>query len=183
MPRDPKYDILFEPIRIGPKTMRNRFYQTPHCSGLGGEFPGAQAGLRGMKAEGGWGVRQHRVLLDPPRERRPALDSLPRLWDETDVRNLGLMTEQGARARLAGRGRAPLRRRQPHGRRDALAEPGVSQVSSEAFWMRCCYEMDRRRHPRAAGVLRRGGAAGTARRLRRDRSCTAQRRARSRSSS
>lgn len=24
--RDPRYDILFEPIRIGPKVMRNRFY-------------------------------------------------------------------------------------------------------------------------------------------------------------
>ena len=29
MARDPKYDILFEPIRIGPKTMKNRFYQAP----------------------------------------------------------------------------------------------------------------------------------------------------------
>ena len=36
--RDPKYDILFEPIRVGPKTMRNRFYQAPHCSGLGLAF-------------------------------------------------------------------------------------------------------------------------------------------------
>jgi hypothetical protein len=33
--RDPKYDILFEPVQIGPKTMRNLFYQAPHCSGLG----------------------------------------------------------------------------------------------------------------------------------------------------
>ena len=31
MSRDPKYDVLFEPVRIGPKVMRNRFYQTPHC--------------------------------------------------------------------------------------------------------------------------------------------------------
>ena len=38
MARDPRYDILFEPVRIGPKTMRNRFYQTPHCSGLGSAF-------------------------------------------------------------------------------------------------------------------------------------------------
>jgi len=53
MPRDPKYDILFEPIRIGPKTMKNRFYQTPHCTGFGSTYPGAQAHFRGMKAEGG----------------------------------------------------------------------------------------------------------------------------------
>jgi dimethylamine/trimethylamine dehydrogenase len=33
MPRDPKYDCLFEPIKIGSKTMKNRFYQVPHCTG------------------------------------------------------------------------------------------------------------------------------------------------------
>ena len=42
--RDPRHDILFEPIRIGPKTMRNRFYQTPHADGLNSQFPGAEAG-------------------------------------------------------------------------------------------------------------------------------------------
>ena len=39
MARDPKYDILFEPIQIGPKTMKNRFYQIPHCNGFGSEKP------------------------------------------------------------------------------------------------------------------------------------------------
>ena len=34
MPRDPKYDVLFEPVRIGPKVMRNRFYQTPALLGV-----------------------------------------------------------------------------------------------------------------------------------------------------
>lgn len=29
MPRDPKYDILFEPVTIGPVTAKNRFYQVP----------------------------------------------------------------------------------------------------------------------------------------------------------
>src|SRR5581483_12138648 len=50
MARDPKYDILFEPIQIGPKTLRNRFYQVPHCIGAGSEKPGMQAYHRGMKA-------------------------------------------------------------------------------------------------------------------------------------
>ena len=54
MSRDPRHDILFEPVRIGPKTLRNRFYQTPHCTGFGSDLPGAQAHLRAMKAEGGW---------------------------------------------------------------------------------------------------------------------------------
>ena len=42
MARDPKHDILFEPIQIGPKTMKNRFYQIPHCNGFGSEKPSAR---------------------------------------------------------------------------------------------------------------------------------------------
>ena len=49
----PEHDILFEPIQIGPKTMRNRFYQIPHCNGFGSEKPVSQAHFRAMKAEGG----------------------------------------------------------------------------------------------------------------------------------
>ena len=56
MPRDPRYDILFEPVRIGPVTAKNRFYQVPHCNGMGTEMPLALAGMRAMKAEGGWAV-------------------------------------------------------------------------------------------------------------------------------
>ena len=56
MARDPKHDVLFEPVRIGPKKLRNRFWQTSHCAGPGSERPGAQAHFRGMKAEGGWGA-------------------------------------------------------------------------------------------------------------------------------
>ena len=53
---DPTHAILFEPVRIGPVTAPNRFYQTPHATGLGWQRPQAGAALRGMKAEGGWGV-------------------------------------------------------------------------------------------------------------------------------
>jgi dimethylamine/trimethylamine dehydrogenase len=56
MPRDAHYDILFEPVRIGPVTAKNRFYQVPHCTGLGWLRPRMSAELRAMKAEGGWGV-------------------------------------------------------------------------------------------------------------------------------
>jgi dimethylamine/trimethylamine dehydrogenase len=28
--RDPRYDILFTPIQIGPVTAKNRFFQVPH---------------------------------------------------------------------------------------------------------------------------------------------------------
>ena len=56
MARDPKHDILFEPIQIGPKTLKNRFYQVPHCNGFGSEKPFSQAYFRALKAEGGWGA-------------------------------------------------------------------------------------------------------------------------------
>ena len=54
--RDPRYDILFEPVQIGPVTARNRFYQVPHCNGMGYRDPSGEAYMRRIKAEGGWGV-------------------------------------------------------------------------------------------------------------------------------
>ena len=56
MASESKHDILFEPVKIGPKTAPNRFFQVPHCNGAGSERPGAQAAFRAMKAEGGWGT-------------------------------------------------------------------------------------------------------------------------------
>ena len=35
MTRVSRYDVLFEPVRIGPVTAKNRFYQVPHCTGMG----------------------------------------------------------------------------------------------------------------------------------------------------
>ena len=54
--RNPQHDVLFEPVDIGPVRAKNRFYQVPHCTGLGWLRPKMAAALRGMKAEGGWGV-------------------------------------------------------------------------------------------------------------------------------
>jgi len=56
MTRDPRYDVLFEPVRIGPVQAPNRFYQVPHCNGMGFLRPRMVAEMRGIKAEGGWGV-------------------------------------------------------------------------------------------------------------------------------
>ena len=56
MGRNPRYDILFEPVRIGPLTARNRFYQVPHCTGMGFDLPHSVSRLREIKAEGGWAV-------------------------------------------------------------------------------------------------------------------------------
>ncbi|MGY9012998.1 MAG: hypothetical protein ACKVLN_12615 [Rhodobacterales bacterium] len=52
---DPHFDILFEPVKIGPVTAPNSFYQVPHCNGIGHQFPSSVAEMRGIKAEGGWG--------------------------------------------------------------------------------------------------------------------------------
>ncbi|WP_172653032.1 oxidoreductase [Rhodococcus opacus] len=81
-----RYDILFEPVRIGPKTARNRFWQTPHATGFGTDFPGAMAGYREMKAEGGWGVVfTEATSIAPEVDKSPYV--LGRMWDEGDVRN------------------------------------------------------------------------------------------------
>ena len=92
MARDPNHDILFEPIEIGPKTMKNRFYQVPHCNGAGSFRPGTQASFRAMKAEGGWGgVCAEAASIDPEADFSPNV--LASIWDEGDVINLRHMTD------------------------------------------------------------------------------------------
>ena len=54
--RDQKYDILFEPAPIGPLVAKNRFFQVPHCNGMGYRDPAACAEMRAVKAQGGWAV-------------------------------------------------------------------------------------------------------------------------------
>ena len=86
MARDPKYNPLFEPIQIGPKTMKNRFYQTPQCNGAGQDLPGSQAGHRHMKAEGGWGaICTELTSISPETDLTP--HRLGTIWDEGDVIN------------------------------------------------------------------------------------------------
>lgn len=89
---NPRYSKLFEPIKIGPVTSPNRFYQVAHCNGLGHRYPKSLARLRGIKAEGGWGVVcteeveiHHTSDLSPFNEGR--------LWSDRDIDGLRLMTE------------------------------------------------------------------------------------------
>ena len=56
MARDPRHDILFTPIKIGPKIAKNRFYQVPHCNAMGYTEHHGDVAHRRMKAEGGWAV-------------------------------------------------------------------------------------------------------------------------------
>ena len=92
MARDPRYDILFEPVKIGPVTLRNRFYQVPHCNGLGSNLPRGHAGMREVKAEGGWAAVCTEILSI-----HPSSDSWPfaqvKLWEGADVKSLAILTE------------------------------------------------------------------------------------------
>src|SRR3990170_3448966 len=93
MPRDPRHDVLFEPLRIGPKTLRNRFYQVPHCTGGAAEKPGSQAAHRGMRAEGGWAaVCTEYCAVSPDSDETPFISA--RLWDDGARRALALMCDQ-----------------------------------------------------------------------------------------
>ncbi len=92
MPRNPRYDILFEPVRIGPVTARNRFYQVPHCSGMGYALPQTLAVMREVKAEGGWGVVcTEYCSIHPTSDDGPY--AFATLWDDDDVKAQALMTE------------------------------------------------------------------------------------------
>ncbi|HEX7011632.1 MAG TPA: FAD-dependent oxidoreductase [Steroidobacteraceae bacterium] len=91
--RDPRYDILFEPVRIGPVTARNRFYQVPHCNGMGHAMPEAHAAMREMKAEGGWAVvSTEECEIHPSGDVSPYIEA--RLWDDRDIPALALMCEK-----------------------------------------------------------------------------------------
>jgi len=93
MSAEHRYDLLFEPVRIGPVTAPNRFYQVPHCTGMGFRMPQSLAAMRETKAEGGWGV-----VCTEYCSIHPSSDDLPlpfaSLWDEDDVRAQALMVEK-----------------------------------------------------------------------------------------
>jgi len=99
---DPRYAPLFEPVKIGPVTAPNRFYQVPHCSGMGYTRPQMLAAMRGAKAEGGWGV-----VCTEYCSIHPSSDDMPfphaSLWDKGDIDNQRLMTDAvHAHGALAG---------------------------------------------------------------------------------
>jgi dimethylamine/trimethylamine dehydrogenase len=92
MARNPRYDILFEPVRIGPVTAPNRFYAVPHAAGMTNSMPHMRAAFRETKAEGGWGVVcTGYVSIDPSSDDAPL--PFATLWDEDDIRSHALMTE------------------------------------------------------------------------------------------
>jgi len=90
--RDPRYDILFEPVKIGPVTAPNRFYQVPHCNGMGRMFPDSMIEMRGMKAEGGWGiVTTEQCDFHPTGDVQPFTETS--MWDDGDLPYLVAMVD------------------------------------------------------------------------------------------
>jgi dimethylamine/trimethylamine dehydrogenase len=102
MERDPRFDVLFEPVRIGPVLAPNRFYQVPHCTGMGYRRPQSVAALREVKAEGGWGtVCTEYVSIHPSSDDEPYPSHA--LWDDSDIDWHSLMVEKvHAQGSLAG---------------------------------------------------------------------------------
>ncbi len=92
MTRNPRFDVLFEPVRLGPVTAPNRFYQVPHASGMTNALPHVRAGFRETKAEGGWGVVcTGAVSIHPSSDDSPLPFGI--LWDDKDIRAHALMTD------------------------------------------------------------------------------------------
>ena len=90
--RDPRYDILFEPMAIGPLTAKNRFYQVPHCNGGGYRAPSAAAAMRAVKAEGGWGVIfTEQTEMHHSSEITPFIEL--RLWEDKDIPSIAKMAQ------------------------------------------------------------------------------------------
>lgn len=100
---DPRYAVLFEPVKIGPVTAPNRFYQVPHCNGMAHARPNALAAMRGVKAEGGWGVvSTEEVEIHPTSDLCPAIEG--RLWSDDDIpyhaRTVDAIHEHGSLAAI-----------------------------------------------------------------------------------
>src|SRR3984885_576512 len=92
MTQHSRYDVLFEPVKLGPVTAPNRFYQVPHASGMTNALPRVRAKFREIKAEGGWGV-----ICTGACSIHPSSDDAPlpfaRLWNDDDIKSHALMTE------------------------------------------------------------------------------------------
>jgi dimethylamine/trimethylamine dehydrogenase len=97
-----RYARLFESVKIGPVTAPNRFYQVPHCTGMGHALPQTLVSMRAMKAEGGWGVVcTEYCSIHPSSDDHPY--PFASIWDDGDIGNLAAMADAlHAHGALAG---------------------------------------------------------------------------------
>jgi len=163
MSADHRYDLLFEPVQIGPVTAPNRFYQVPHCTGMGYRLPKSLAAMRETKAEGGWGVVcTEYCSIHPSSDEQPLPTAS--LWDDEDVRAHALMVDKVHRhGALAGvelwHGGSTSPNLSTHeGSMGALSRPaeGLAPVQSRAMDKRDIRDL-RRWHVDAAKRAQRAG--------------------------
>jgi len=161
--REPRFDVLFEPVQLGPVTARNRFFQVPHCNGMGHRDPTAHAWMRGVKAEGGWAVVcTEEVEIHPSSDVGGFVEG--RLWDDADLpaheRLVGKVHEHRALAGIelvhSGMSSANLYGRMTPLGPSQLPVPGYEPVHARR--MRAADVADlRRRHRRAVARALRAG--------------------------
>lgn len=98
-----RYDVLFEPIEIGPRTLRNRFYQVPYLPGFTASGrPRVNAAHRAVKAEGGWAAVCTEWCMVAP-DADPAPEAASFLLDDHDESALASWCAQvQAHGALAG---------------------------------------------------------------------------------
>ena len=164
MPREPRFDILFEPVKIGPVVAKNRFFQVPHCNGMGYARPRAHAAMRGVKAEGGWAVvSTEEVEIHPSSDLSPYIEG--RLWDDADLPALALMTDaihrHGALAAIelvhGGMNAPNLLSREVSLAPSAIASPAGHHPAQARAMSACDIREFRRWHRQAAIRARRAG--------------------------
>ena len=128
--RKASHDLLFEPLALGPKTLKNRFFQVPHSNGFGTDKPGSQSRFRAVRADGGWGAVCEGITSIYPESDR-VIPPLGRLWDDDDAHNLSnLCREVHAFDCLVG---LELFYSGPHSEGSSRAVAGApSQLPSEA---------------------------------------------------
>lgn len=131
--RDARYDILFEPVKIGPVTARNRFYAAPHATGHSPLQPNGSIAMRETKARGGWAVVANQLSeIDPS----SSLSNLPidTFWDGQDMRLQSRLAERlhahGALAAIE-LGHSGLRSRNLSTGHPALAPTGLPILKPE----------------------------------------------------
>ncbi len=91
--REPRFDVLFEPMAIGPVVARNRFFQVPQCSGMGYRDVSSHAEMRAMKAQGGWAVvSTEQAEIHHSSEITPFIEQ--RIWDDIDIPALQLTVDR-----------------------------------------------------------------------------------------
>ncbi len=164
MPRDPRFDILFQPVPIGPVVAKNRFFQVPHCNGMGYARPRAHAAMRGVKAEGGWAVvSTEEVEIHASSDVSPFIEG--RLWDDSDVPALALLTDavhrHGALAAIelvhAGMNATNLYSREISLAPSAIASPASYYPAQARAMDKSDIQAFRRWHRQAALRSRRAG--------------------------